>query len=509
VASKQRPVKWNFAELGMDQRIPPVSPSVLGFQDVLNGYFTANASWRTRPGAGYLGDAVASDTSVDGVFDFWVNNVTQYTIKVSKGLFFKLVGSTWTSVSLGTVAVTAGLPVNFAVLNGKVMFGNGTDHNGLFDGTTITDMNAQLAPCKYFLTHGSRIFAAGNPTYPSRLFWCAANNVTDWTTAGDAGAKDAEIGDDIIIGLGRAAGDVWVMKGDKNPGIMQFAGTSYDDFRFLPTFSHTEIAGYHRTIINTGNDLLFQGAAGIYSLQKLRASSGEVEQSRISDPMQKLFSEIAFAKLGAGCAVWYPTFNIAVFYVSFGGTALDGALCVAVPADLSAKYRWSYWKFAPTMAVACRYASATEKSVLLGGTTGRVAKWNAALDQDQDGSVFQAGIGIPYISMGDQRKVKGARHLTMTYLAASGLSCVATMLNGSVYTKPIPSSAGGTWGTGLWGSGFGASAAYPYSSGNANTTNLPLRGLSTAISVRISKVTGVAELYDAQLDVVPAGRSEK
>ncbi len=507
--SKRGPVKWNFAELGMDQRVPPVSPSVLGFQEALNGYFTTNASWRLRPGADYFGDVVSGDTSVDGLYDFWVNNTTQYTVKVSHGEFFKLVGSTWTSVPLGTVSVAAGLPVNFAVFQGRLIFGNGTNHNGLFDGTTITDLNAQLPPCKYFLTHGSRVFAAGNPSNPSRLYWCAADNVLDWTTAGDAGFKDAQLGDDIIIGLGSAAGDVWVHKGEKNPGIMQFSGTSYDDFRFLPTFAHTGIAGYHRTIVNTGNDSLFQGHGGVYSLNKLRASSGEMEQSRISDPIQKLFGEIAFPKMGAGCAVWVPHLNIAVFYVSRSGVALDTALCVAVPADLSAQYRWSYWTFATTLSVACLYTSPTERSVLHGVTTGRVAKWNAAIDADQDGSVFPASIAVPYLSMGNQRAVKSARHLTMSYLASSAMLCTLTMLNGSTYAKTIPASAGGTWGTGLWGSGFGAGANYPYSSGTANSTNVPLRGLSPAISTKISKVSGVSEIYDAQLDVVTAGRAEK
>lgn len=507
--SRQRPIKWNFAELGMDQRIPPVSPSMLGFQEALNGYFTTTASWRTRPGSAYVGDVVASDTSIDGLYDFWVNDTTQYTVKVSKGLFFKLVGSTWTSVALGTVAVTAGLPVNFAVFQGKLIFGNGTDPNGLFDGTTITDLSAQLPPCKYFLTHGRRVFAAGNTTNPSRLYWCAADNVSNWTAAGDAGFKDAQLGDDIIIGLGSAAGDVWVHKGNKNPGIMQFSGTSYDDFRFLPTFSHTGISGHHRTIINTGNDSLFQGNAGIYSLQKLRAASGEIEQARISDPIQKIFSEIAFAKIGSGAAVWVPHLNIAVFYVSRSGSALDTALCVAVPADLSASYRWSYWTLPATASVVCSYTTAAGKSALIGLSTGRVAAWDSTLDIDWDGSSFAAHISTPHISAGSQRGIKVARHLSMTYLSANELVCVLTMMNGAIFERRIPAASGGTWGTGLWGSGFGASATLPYSSPQANARNVPLRGMSTAIAARISKVSGLHELFDAQLDVVDAGRSER
>ena len=507
--SRQAPLKWNYASFGIDQRIPPVSPSVLGFAEALNGYFTTNASWKSRPGNAYLGAAVGGDASVDGAFDFWVNNVTQYSIKVSNGVFYKLVGTTWTPVSLGTVAVTAGKPVNFAVLNGVCLFGNGTDHNGSFDGTTITDINAQLAPCKYFLTHGSRIFAAGNPTYPSRLFWCAANNVADWTTAGDAGFKDAEIGEDIIIGLGRAAGDVWVMKGEKNPGILQFAGTSYDDFRFLPTFSHTGVTGYHRAIVNTGNDLLFQGPTGIYSLNRLRAASGDIEQARISDPVQRLFGEQAAAKIGTGCAVWLPDLNIAVFYLSKAGGALDNALCVSVPADLSGKYRWAYWTFVPTITVAVNFTSATGRTVMVGGSTGRAATWDGALEVDQDGSRFPSYIKMPFLSGGDQRKAKVAKHFTQTYLSAAELSVTIALLDGTTYTQNLPGSAGGTWGTGLWGHGFGPNANYPYNSGLVNSANLPLRGISTAIAPQVTKTSGVYELFDGQLDLVGAGRSEK
>ena len=507
--SQQSPIKWNYAEFGVDQRIPPVAPSVLGFAAAHNGYFTTNASWRSRPGATYVGDAIASDTAVDGLFDYWVNSATQYVIKVSKSLFYKLVSSTWTSVSLGTVAVAAGNPVNFAVLNGVCVFGNGVGHTGSFDGTTITDLNAQLAPCKYFVTHGKRIFAAGNPTYPSRLFWCAADNPADWTTAGDAGFADCEKGDDIITGIGSYGGDIWVAKGEKNPGLMLFSGTSYDDFRFIPAFSHTGITGYHRTMLTVGNDLLFQGPNGIYSLNRLKTVGGNPEQARISDPVQRSFGQQSFAKIGTGCAVWVPDLNIAVFYLSKNGTALDNALCVSVPADISGKYRWASWDFTPTLSVAARYVTSTGRTVLLGGTSGRAAVWSGTLSTDQDGSEFPSSITMPFLSMGSQRQVKAARHFTQTYLAASTLTFNLTLLDGTVYTQSIPGSAGGTWNTGLWGSGFGSSASYPYNSGVVNTGNLPLRGLSTAMAPQIAKTSGVYELYDGQFDLVGCGRSEK
>jgi hypothetical protein len=83
------------------------------------------------------------------------------------------------------------------------------------------------------------------------------------------------------------------------------------------------------------------------------------------------------------------------------------------------------------------------------------------------------------------------------------------LLDGTTYTQNLPGSAGGTWGTGLWGSGFGAAANYPYNSGVVNSATLPLRGISTAIAPQVTKTSGVYELYDGQLDLVGAGRSEK
>lgn len=503
--SQRTQVSWDFATFGMDQRIPPVSPKVLGFAEAYNGYFTTNASFRSRPGHVYLGSTIGGGAPVDGLFDFWVNSTTQHTIAIAGGVFYQLVAGVWTSVTLGTVAVTAGLPVNFAVLVNSggapaVVFGNGTDRNGIFDGTTITDLNAQLAPCKYFVRHGTRIYASGNATNPSRVFWCADGNASDWTTAGDAGFKDSERGDDIVVGLGSYSEDVFVFKGDKNPGVNILSGTSYNDFRYRPLLRG--VTGYHRTILNIGNDLLFQGQGGIYSLNQMLSTSGNIVKSRISDPTQKSFSELSFTKIATGCAVWHEPSSMAVFYVSRGGIRLDTAYCVAVPAELSNRYRWAWWEVLPMSAVAFYTDPAVGKTALVGLTTGRVAQWSFSASTDADASSFHSHIRTPFLSHGNQRTAKVAKHLTLTYQAASGLSADLTLLNGSVLTKTVPTSGGAVWGTGLWGTGT-------WGGGSVSTTNIPLKGISNAHAVQLTKTSGVFEVYDMQFDVLGAGRSER
>jgi len=500
------PIYWSYDVFGMDTRIPPVSPRVLGFPDTLNGYFTSRASYRSRPGHSYLGGIVHAGAVIDGAIDFWIDNVTQFTIVAAFGSLYRLVSGVWTALTMpANVISTPGLPVNFAVLDNLLVFGNGTDHNGYYDGTTVFDLNSQLTPCKYFTQHGHRMFASGDPSNPSTLYWCGIDDPTDWTSAGNAGSDTVEKGAEVIIGTSSFFSDLYIMKGDKYPAIDVLDGSTYDDFTMRPLFH--DISGYHRSLLPIGNDLLIGGNSGIYSLSLLISNSGDAQRSRISAPVQSIFDGLNKGMLPKQCAVWNQDQNIAVFYLSQGGTALDTALCVQPPADLSGGYRWSRWNVPPMTVAAQFFDPSIEQTMVMiglqdGASNGRITEWEVGSDKDADGTSFPSYIRTSFLSNGNQRTVKGARHMTMTYLSAGQLNCVLYFLNGTNYVKPLPTTATGVWGTGTWGSGTWGSAA-------ANSVNVPLRGYSEAIQVSIEKVSGAYELFDQQFDVVGGGRSER
>lgn len=502
---QRTPWRWSYGGPGIDQRLTPLQPSMHGFFEAHNGYFTSIGSFVTRPGNAYLGAAIGGDADVDGAFDFWINNTTQWTIKISNGVFYKLVSLTWTPVALGTVAVTAGLPVNFSGLansagNPVVVFGNGTDHNGMFDGTTITDLSAQLVPCKYFSTHGTRIFAAGNPANPSRLFWCKDSDASDWTAASDAGFKDVEKGNDIILGVASHGEDLYVTKGDKQGSLHRLTGLTYATFEMKNVMRG--FTGYHRTMISTGNDLLLQSKHGISSLNRLIATSGDLTRARISGPVQAEFDGLPEATIHKGCAVWYEHLQIAVFVMSFGGTHLDKVFCAAVPSELGGDYRWSLWDI-PLSTIMTTFTQSSQQVLLTGRAGGRMVA-STVTGTDEDGSMFHNHI-VPTFLYGDSnRHMKVAKHFTLTYRSAGGIQLDLELFRGPTLSKPIQTGDGGLWEASppVWDtSGVWTDAA-------VNTTNTPLRGISTAFRPKLSRTAGTMEVFDSELEVVPMGRAE-
>lgn len=419
-----------------------------------------------------------------------------------------------------TAGFSPGTPVNFALLENVLVMGNGLDHNWGLDMTQgfvynqLFDLNQQFPPCQYFVTHQEKIYASGNQNFPgqtptpSRVFWCAADNPRDWTTSGDAGFVDVEKGVGRVVGLGAYEENVWIFKGDAYLGIYQLSGTTYNTYVLLPMFKF--LTGFHRTILPIGNDLLFQGLDGIYSLKRLVSFAGEINQSRISNPIWENYSTLPVSSMSAGCAVWYEPENIAVFFVdSSGDGTLDKAYVLSPPLDTEffvgqGVYKWSTWEL-PPCSYAFLYSSTAEGtfSIALCGTD--TSTGNAALlqtienDTDADGTIFPAYLDTQFLYLGQPVTSKLVRNLLTTFYSLGDVLFQLTDYEGNVAF----STASGQDNSLIWTNGSSVNwtngSSINWGTIQALTSNVPLVGNSRAFQVKIGKLQNGFELYAASL----------
>jgi hypothetical protein len=117
----------------------------------------------------------------------------------------------------------------------------------------------------------NRLYIAGNTTYPYRLYF---SNINDPTTFGGSDYIDIKPeSNDEITGLGILAGMLIIGKRNR---VLTFDGFTVDDFTVkslgeeLPNYGITS----HRSIVNTGDDLLFMSFAGnIPHIRSLKRTS--------------------------------------------------------------------------------------------------------------------------------------------------------------------------------------------------------------------------------------------
>lgn len=154
--------------------------------------------------------------------------------------------------------LTADTEVNFVDTGSAVYVFNGVDTVGKLNGAVYTTV-AGIPVGRFPLWLNNRLWITGNNSYKSRLYYS------------DAGTPETHGGSSYIdifaslkspnTGLGTIGG---VMVIGKRDNIVTFTGYTEDDFTAkkladqLPNFGITS----HRSIVNTGNDLLFMSFAG-------------------------------------------------------------------------------------------------------------------------------------------------------------------------------------------------------------------------------------------------------
>lgn len=161
-----------------------------GVTESLNFHFDTIGKMSLRPGCVALGNQLSGNTL--GLYEFRDSGsgTNNQIIQVNGTVAYYLSGSTWTSKRTG---LTTGSKARFSTFLDYVFMVNGVDATAIWDGNPSNDFvttgNALSAPIgKYIANYRSRIWIAGNPDYPDRVYYSSlpssvATPVITWNTS--------------------------------------------------------------------------------------------------------------------------------------------------------------------------------------------------------------------------------------------------------------------------------------------------------------------------------------
>lgn len=190
------------------------------------------------------------------------SSVTNLLANFNNVHLFRVVGATlqydnagtWTTV--GTLAL--GSYCDSTNFNDKLIFTNGSDPVKVWNGTAISDLNANAPKGKYITNDTVRVWIALGDV----LYFSAYLNETDWTTAENSGSVQyytPSAGD--ITGLARFANHICIFKKDS---FAEIFGTDYFTFRLIENSNDIGCISY-KTIVEVEDTLYWLGANDVYA----------------------------------------------------------------------------------------------------------------------------------------------------------------------------------------------------------------------------------------------------
>ncbi len=232
----------------------------------LNFHFDVIGKMTLRKGTTLLGNALSGD--ILGLYNFRDSGAgtNNQLIMVNGTTVYYLSGGTWTSKRTG---LTSGSKARFSTLLDFVFMVNGVDATAIWDGNPansfVTTGNAASAPIgKYIENYRSRMWIAGNATYPDRVYFstipsAVTTPVITWDTSATTGQWiDVSPSDgENITALHRTKGALLVFKNNHLYRIYSILQADPDPQFNVGTYSQ-------ESVLETKNGVYFHHPTGFY-----------------------------------------------------------------------------------------------------------------------------------------------------------------------------------------------------------------------------------------------------
>lgn len=298
-------------------------------------------------------------------------------IVVSGANVYYLSGASYNSIR----SVTAGQKAHFADLLNNTFMVNGVDPTAIWNGQTssgfLTTGSASGAPVgKYIDTFLSRVWIAGNPSYPDRLYYSTTpvaevtQDVT-WSTDPVTGVQWADISPNdgqSITALKKYRTKLLVFKQDSIYQVYGINSFDQDPYFAVGTYSQ-------ESIITTKAGLFFHHSSGFYNYNVY----GMTQQ--ISIPINDIVNAIPSSSY-ASVAGWIDpdgdNINWAIGTVTYGG--------VTYP-NMVVRYRistqvWSHRVYPTQYVCSARYNDGATLWTVVGDTAGKTHQYNLGTTDD-------------------------------------------------------------------------------------------------------------------------------
>jgi len=332
-----------------------------------------------------------------------------------------------------------------------------------WDQTTAAVLGGAPPNFSFSCEHANRLWAGGDPLFPSRLYYSALLNCEDWSGS-DAGHIDIAPDDgDVMTGIYSFRGRLFVWKGPNFGSIHVISGRTPSDFA-RDTFSD-EIGGIGpNSIFPMSNDLGFIATDGAIRSLSATDKYGDFEEAALSRPITTWIREnVNPAALKRAWARTDPTRGYALFTLPVGNVVTPNyVVCLDYRFDSP---RFTLW---PAF-VACSVArmsdpeSSNRQILYLGGTDGFLRKTQQTLDMSIDGGAYQYIVKTPFFHYNTQNRMKTLSHfgLGVQGHGAADINFTALLGPGAAsQTQHVTPSLGALLGSFIIGTDVLAGNAY-------------------------------------------------
>lgn len=404
--------------------------------------FNLDGSKNKRDGFTYH-DSAATTAAEEfkGGFDYWANVSNTKTQKIvladggatSKFWYQAPAGGSWTEL---TKDATATAPTNlkrvaFEVFNDDLIMAVTDDQAAgraplkwnNQTGTAYVPLGGSPPNFKFCRKHQGRIWAAGDPAYPDRLYFSSPGNHEEWNGTGDSGALDIDPGDGDHSGITAIfpsfRGMLFVAKGN---AIYKISGQTPLDYKVEPVTFGVGCISHNSAVAVDMDDVYFASERGYHSLV-LTEKFGDFEGAFLSSTVQGDYQNLDedFLPYMQGC--WIPSLNSVMWNVSADGTRMDRLWLYDV--RFKAWYRWTGVN--PTALFRVEDNDTKVKRAYFGDNSGRLSKTQrgvaagAPVYHDYSATAISETLKTPFIwPDNDPATIKGFKKLGVWLKMPSG-----------------------------------------------------------------------------------------
>lgn len=361
------PIIRNSLKSGL-MTVSAVSPNEYpedGVLESINFQFDTIGQATLRRGSTLVGSAIGG--SILGLCNFIDSNgVNNKLITVSGTTVYYLSGTNWIAKRTG---LTAASKARFSTFLNYVFMVNGTEATAIWDGDTSTNFlttgNAASAPTGKFIENfRSRMWIAGNTTYPDRVYYSSIPSavttpVITWDTSVTGGQWiDVSPSDgDNITSLHKTKNALLVFKREHLYRIYSIAQADPDPKIDVGTYSH-------ESVVETKNGVYFHHPSGFY-----RYNGDSVQE--VSQPIKDIVQAITltnYYKVSGSLDTQGDHIEWSVGDVTVNGVSYTN---LKVRYTISTQV-WTHYSYPTQHLVGCFYNDGSTISAVVGDNAGNV-----------------------------------------------------------------------------------------------------------------------------------------
>lgn len=352
--------------------------------------------------------AIGSGAEIMGFFDYWRQGTSgsyAHQVVAHVGTVIAADDGAGTFSNIRTGRTDNAIP-SYTTFNDKLIIGSTStsDNPQSYDGTTCADLAGSPPRFAFSAAHKNRLWAAGNVALPSRLYYCAQLDQTDWSGA-TAGSIDIDPDDgDRITGLVSHKNDLWVFKGPYFGSIHRIVGSSptgSDSFARQP-FIRGMGSVNHNSIFRFRDDVGFVWSDGTVHSLNATAAYGDFNEASLSRAIQKyVHSHATYSALNRCWAATLPHDSIVLITIPIDASTFCNQILM-MDYSRGNDIRWAQW---PAFDANCvgRLIDTTASNIprlLIGGQDGYIRRVNVANRSIDTSGAYTAKVTLPYTDLG-------------------------------------------------------------------------------------------------------------